>query len=847
MKTKLLLLVSCVFYLVSLNAQVPQGFNYQAIARDGDGNTLQNADLQVMLYIQSSSTGGTVFWKELHNPVTTNDYGLFTLVIGSGARQPGSTVATFDLIDWKVSPKYLKTEIYYTGSWKNMGDATQLFSVPYAMTAQNLTSTSKLDIKGTTSDMEEALLEVKNKDAQTIFAVYNEGIRVWVSNGNKGSKGGFVIGGFNNDNFFDVSTEATGIINPSQNRILWYPVKNAFLSGRVLIEHPDSVGENSFASGYESKGKGLYSQALGYHAIARGDYSTAIGKNAVSNSTNSFAFGENALAKNNQTYAFGNGAKAYALGSFALGYNSKASGQDAFAMGSGTEATGLGSVAIGFIGRDSAGVATSNTRASNEYSVAIGSGAQANNKGSFSIGTATTANSDFGLAVGYKSLVSGFGSTAIGYNSLASGDRSLALGYSAEATKKGAIALNYGTANGEYSISMGFDNQATANGSISMGGRYFLRTPGNIQETYITRAHGVNSIAVGQGVIALGINSCIIGTGTNFMQPAFNTNLGQARADYSMCFGTNVVATGQYATAMGYNTEAQSFKSFVIGTYNVVSGSTGSWVGTEPLFIIGNGTSNADRNNAITVLKNGNVGIGTTTPEFLMDVKSGTLGTTINSSHSWYRLSGNSSNNDQLKVRHRRFITGNDWGSAEIRIQKTVDVTDMAYVSFKADYLEMGLGSSAYLTLKNGNFGIGNTDPGYKLVVNGTAWCSSGAWTGSDIRWKKDIADLSNILSDVLKLQPVSYQLRTEEFPGMGFERGDQVGLIAQQVEELFPALVKTDKEGYKAVAYDKLSAVLVGAIKEQQQQIESQQKQIDQLSDIIVEMRSEIASLRSQ
>jgi hypothetical protein len=68
MKTKLsfLFLLSFIFYLGS--SQVPQGFNYQAIARDGTGNILPNTTLQVMLYIQSTSTGGTIFWKELHNP-----------------------------------------------------------------------------------------------------------------------------------------------------------------------------------------------------------------------------------------------------------------------------------------------------------------------------------------------------------------------------------------------------------------------------------------------------------------------------------------------------------------------------------------------------------------------------------------------------------------------------------------------------------------------------------------------------------------------------------------------------------------------------------------------------------
>jgi uncharacterized protein (TIGR02145 family) len=196
MKTKLLTTIFALSSALCALSQVPQGFNYQAIARDGTGNILQNTELQVMLYIQSASTGGTILWKELHNPVTTNSLGLFSLVLGTGARQTGSAAATFDQIDWKVSPKYLKTEIFYSGSWKDMGEAVQLNSVPYALVARNLMGASKLDIKGITSDMEAPLFEVKNKDGQTIFAVYSEGVRIWVADGAKGSRGGFAVGGF---------------------------------------------------------------------------------------------------------------------------------------------------------------------------------------------------------------------------------------------------------------------------------------------------------------------------------------------------------------------------------------------------------------------------------------------------------------------------------------------------------------------------------------------------------------------------------------------------------------------------------------------------------------------------
>ena len=172
-------------------SQIPQGFNYQAIARDGSGAVIAGATLQVRFYIRSESSGGTLFYQELHSSVSTNSFGLFTLVIGTGTPEVGS----FNLIDWSVSPKWLETDIFH-GGWKDLGVA-QLYAVPYAMTAGDITGTvDKLAVKGTTTALDEALFEVKNKNGQTIFAVYNEGVRIYVDDAAKGPKGGFAVGGF---------------------------------------------------------------------------------------------------------------------------------------------------------------------------------------------------------------------------------------------------------------------------------------------------------------------------------------------------------------------------------------------------------------------------------------------------------------------------------------------------------------------------------------------------------------------------------------------------------------------------------------------------------------------------
>ncbi|MBN2634525.1 MAG: hypothetical protein JXR66_13265 [Bacteroidales bacterium] len=187
------------FNIYKCEAQIPQGFNYQAVARDATGTSLLNTALPVRITFQTDSLGGTILWQELHQDVVSNNLGIISLIPGKGARQAASTLASFSDIDWSVSPKFIKTEIDY-GGWKTMG-ISRLWSVPYSLVAENLAgSVTKLTVTGETDSMEESLFEVKNKSGQTVFAVYNEGVRIYVSDGDaKGLKGGFAVGGFGTD------------------------------------------------------------------------------------------------------------------------------------------------------------------------------------------------------------------------------------------------------------------------------------------------------------------------------------------------------------------------------------------------------------------------------------------------------------------------------------------------------------------------------------------------------------------------------------------------------------------------------------------------------------------------
>ena len=104
------------------------------------------------------------------------------------------------------------------------------------------------------------------------------------------------------------------------------------------------------------------------------------------------------------------------------------------------------------------------------------------------------------------------------------------------------------------------------------------------------------------------------------------------------------------------------------------------------------------------------------------------------------------------------------------------------------------------------------------ITQNGTA-----VVTTSDIKNKTNIKPLENSLEKVLQLKGVEYD-RTD------FDI-HEIGLIAQEVEEVIPDLVAKDDTDTKLVHYKNLTAVLVEAIKEQQEQINSLKQTVDELS----------------
>jgi len=131
MKRTLLTILSVLFCAITFAQSVPQGINYQAVARDANGDVLMNQALIIQFSVISDITTSAVSWQETHT-VTTNDYGLYTAIIGGGTSTSAGFSASFDVIDWGASNHLLKVEVDYGGGiFVDMG-TTAFMSVPYS-------------------------------------------------------------------------------------------------------------------------------------------------------------------------------------------------------------------------------------------------------------------------------------------------------------------------------------------------------------------------------------------------------------------------------------------------------------------------------------------------------------------------------------------------------------------------------------------------------------------------------------------------------------------------------------------------------------------------------------------
>jgi hypothetical protein len=323
---------------------------------------------------------------------------------------------------------------------------------------------------------------------------------------------------------------------------------------------------------------------------------------------------------------------------------------------------------------------------------------------------------------------------------------------------------------GLYSFASGYNTRAQGFGATAMGRDTEATNSYAFATGYFTNADGLYSTAMGFNTDAFGTGSTALGYSTD------------AEENYSFAAGYTAEAQAIYSVAIGNYARAQSHSSMAIGRYNVGGGSAISWLESDPIFEIGIGSSNASRANAMTVRKNGNIGIGTTTP------------------------------GDKLQVNGR------------IRLQTVEYMADggTSEIEFRGD-----LRPSA-----DNTYDIGTSTLRYDDL-----YATNGTVNTSDRRLKKDIEPIPYGLNEVMAMKPVRFNW-IDNKQGKG-----KLGLIAQDLLPLVNEVVKThnweaseEDESQGAlveiknlgVYYSDLIPVLIQAIQDQQSVIKNLETELD-------------------
>jgi hypothetical protein len=272
---------------------------------------------------------------------------------------------------------------------------------------------------------------------------------------------------------------------------------------------------------------------------------------------------------------------------------------------------------------------------------------------------------------------------------------------------------------GDFSFASGSNVRASGTGSIAAGKD--LVSSGDYAAAFGqgNKSSGTNSIAAGLGSNSLGINSFAIGDATlgsarnatamGQMTKATNMNaisageLTTASGRNSLAMGYETQAIASHATAFGLNTQSNSIASFSVGMNNhpVITLPSDDIQGNYPLFMVGNGETNSveDWSNAMTVLFNGNTGLGLNDPKTTLHINDFSPHITLEASGGISTVQFTDDNNPS---------DIDDW-----RLYSS-------FLSSGSFRLEQD-GNKRFIINGSGEMSIGDVDPvsGYRLAVDG--------------------------------------------------------------------------------------------------------------------------------
>ena len=354
----------------------------------------------------------------------------------------------------------------------------------------------------------------------------------------------------------------------------------------------------------------------------------------------------------------------------------------------------------------------------------------------------------------------------------------------------GSFTANaYNRATGAGSVAMGFNNIAGEN--INDGGPFGLSLVANINvgQTVFgkaSRALGNVSFAAGFRNTAQGNNSVAVG------------NFNYATGDSSVAIGKTSYAQGASTIAIGFKAHAAGDGSVALGQENVSWGSTNFTAGYQNIA----GDVTAARGTGGSAVAMGKY--NQATADASMALNRATKATA------------------QGATSMGLGTTADNLGMLAIGVNNAAGEGDLNGQYYYTDGAYNGLQAGVAFVIGNGDintqFNVAGTKPSNAFIVyyDGDATLAGDLTVNSDARLKSNIISLGSTLAKLMKIDGKSYTLKSNE-------KVNKIGLLAQEIEEVFPELVKEgeDKDGTLSVNYQGLIPVLINAIKEQQNQID--------------------------
>ena len=366
----------------------------------------------------------------------------------------------------------------------------------------------------------------------------------------------------------------------------------------------------------------------------------------------------------------------------------------------------------------------------------------------------------------------------LGSGSYSSGTGAIAFGY--QSTAYGGVGLGYQSyATGTGSAAIGYSNYSSGNGTTSLG------YDNTAQSNYSTSIGYSNYVSSANGGVAIGYD--------NDSRNYYAISMGYSNyvSGYAgVALGFNNYVSGNYAVALGINNTASDYASTVIGQYNSSGSSatsSSSFSTTAPAFVIGNGTSSGSLSDAFKVMFNGDAYISSSL--YLG-------GTAVTSTAAELNYVDGVTSNVQTQLDSKLSSSGN------ITTGGNIIIPDSGNIGSTSD--------TDAITIANS----GNVTFGQDVTVNGDVVISS------DARLKSNIVSLGSTLSKLLLIDGKSYRMKGKQ----------KIGVLAQEIQEVFPELVSEDDNEMLAVNYQGLVPVLINALKDQQNEIDELKEMVQAL-----------------